>query len=282
GVSDRDELASRIKQHARAAELQRLIEQAGEELAAASRSEPDLALVEDDLIAYDAEQNNHAIATIRQELKDLEEDLRVHHERLGRLQQEVTELEQDRRAASLRFERAQIEAELNDATAEWAATRLASQAIDEVRDRLEQDCQPETLKGASDYLDRLTCGKYRKIRVPLGERRLLIDDDQGQTTRVEHLSSGTREQLFLAIRLAMIQEFAGEGIDLPMVLDDVVVNFDQVRTEAAVNTLIEFAEAGQQILLFTCHLHLAHLFETKGIEPIWLPGHTSVEKRQVG
>ncbi|QDU39121.1 hypothetical protein Mal4_34560 [Maioricimonas rarisocia] len=282
GVSSRDELAARIKQYSRATELQELIEQAGEELAAASRSEPDLAVVEEDLIAYDAEQNNHAIATIRQELKDLEEDLRVHHERLGRLRQEVTDLQQDRRAASLRFERAQIEAELNDATAEWAATRLATNAIDEVRGRLERDCQPETLKKASEYLDRLTCRKYRNIWVPLGERRLLIDDDQGQATRVEHLSSGTREQLFLAIRLAMIQEFAGQGVDLPMVLDDVVVNFDQVRTEAAVNTLIEFAEDGQQILLFTCHLHLAHLFETKGVEPIWLPGHTSVEKRQVG
>ena len=282
GVSSRDELAARLRQHARAVELQKLIKQAGDELSVASRSEPDLAIVEDDLLAYDAEQNNRAIATIRQELEDLEEDLRVHHERLGRLRQELTDLEQDRRAASLRFERTQVEAELHDATADWAATRLAASAIDEVRGRLERDCQPETLKKASEYLDRLTCRKYRNIWVPLGERRLLIDDDQGQATRVEHLSSGTREQLFLAIRLAMIQEFAGRGVDLPMVLDDVVVNFDQVRTEAAVNTLIDFAEDGQQILMFTCHLHLAHLFETKGVEPIWLPGHTSVERRQVG
>ena len=56
-----------------------------------------------------------------------------------------------------------------------------------------------------------------------------------------------------------------------MVLDDVVVNFDQLRTEAAVRTLLEFAEQGQQIMMFTCHLHLAHLFENQGVEPIWLP-----------
>jgi len=57
------------------------------------------------------------------------------------------------------------------------------------------------------------------------------------------------------------------------VFDDVLVNFDQSRTEAAVETLLEFAEQNQQVLFFTCHLHLAHLFEARGLEPIWLPGH---------
>jgi uncharacterized protein YhaN len=100
---------------------------------------------------------------------------------------------------------------------------------------------------------------------------------------VEQLSNGTREQLFLAIRLAMVREFRSRGIELPMVLDDVIVNFDQLRTEAAIETLTEFAAEGQQILLFTCHLHLAHLFETRGIDPIWLPGHEpAVEERRAG
>jgi uncharacterized protein YhaN len=68
-----------------------------------------------------------------------------------------------------------------------------------------------------------------------------------------------------------MKDFADRGVELPMVLDDVVVNFDQLRTEAAVRALLEFAEQGQQIMMFTCHLHLAHLFENQGVEPIWLP-----------
>src|SRR5208282_2214919 len=50
-------------------------------------------------------------------------------------------------------------------------------------------------------------------------------------------------------------------------IDDELVNFDQLRTEAAVDTLLEFAEQNQQVLVFTCHLHLAHMFEARGIAP---------------
>ena len=47
------------------------------------------------------------------------------------------------------------------------------------------------------------------------------------------LSGGTREQLFLAVRMAAVRQLAQQGIELPMVFDDVLVNFDQLRTEAA-------------------------------------------------
>src|SRR5690606_41565806 len=100
---------------------------------------------------------------------------------------------------------------------------------------------------------------------------------------VEQLSSGTREQLFLAIRLAMIRRFAQEGTELPLVLDDVFVNFDQSRTEAAVETILDVADAGQQVLLFTCHLHLADIFEEKGVDAVWLPQNSArLEERKAG
>ncbi|MEX2286948.1 MAG: hypothetical protein WD648_07660 [Planctomycetaceae bacterium] len=73
------------------------------------------------------------------------------------------------------------------------------------------------------------------------------------------------------------------GFHPPYSLDDILVNFDQSRTEAAVDALLHFREGGQQILLFTCHLHLAHLFQSRGIEPIWLPAHNAVlEERLAG
>ena len=106
---------------------------------------------------------------------------------------------------------------------------------------------------------------------PLGKQTLIVDDRQGESCRVEQLSQGTREQLFLAIRLAMIEQFRERGIELPVILDDVLVNFDQHRVQAAVQTLQEIAESGQQILFFTCHQHLAELFQRSGSEIINLP-----------
>jgi hypothetical protein len=56
-------------------------------------------------------------------------------------------------------------------------------------------------------------------------------------------------------------------------MDDLFVNFDQERTEAAADCLLQVAKDGQQVLFFTCHEHIAHLFQRKNVEPLWLPGH---------
>ena len=79
--------------------------------------------------------------------------------------------------------------------------------------------------------------------------------------------------MFLAIRFALVREFAKRGVELPLVMDDLFVNFDQERTEAAADCLVDVANEGQQVLFFTCHEHIAHLFQRKQIEPLWLPGH---------
>jgi uncharacterized protein YhaN len=197
-----------------------------------------------------------------------------------RIKQEIVDLENDRRAASLKFERAQLADELNRSVDSWLALKATAQTVEQMRSRVERSCQPEILKHASAHLDRLTLGKYHNIWTPLGQRHLVVDDEHGESLKVEHLSNGTREQVFLAIRLAVMKDFSERGVELPMVLDDVVVNFDQLRTEAAVRTLMEFAEQGQQILMFTCHLHLAHLFENHGVEPIWLPARAGAREAQ--
>jgi uncharacterized protein YhaN len=99
----------------------------------------------------------------------------------------------------------------------------------------------------------------------------MVDDDHGRSLPVAALSRGTREQLFLAVRIAVVEDLARKGTTLPLLLDDVFVNFDDSRAEAAASVLCELAQAGHQVLLFTCHVHLARLFQSKGIEPIWLP-----------
>ncbi len=283
GVTSRQELEAKTRAFARHAELTRQISEVGEELRVAAATEPQLAIVEEDLRAFQAGENHQAIETIEQELRDIDQDRQQAHERLGSLRQELEALANDRTAVGLRFEREQLAAELQQMTEQWCALQVSGDAIDQIRQRIERHGQSETLQLASEFLDRLTRGKYHNVWCPLGERHLCIDDDEQRSLRVEQLSTGTREQLFLALRLAIIRRYARQGVDLPMVLDDVFVNFDQVRTEAAVDTILEFAGHNQQVLLFTCHLHLAHLFESKGVEPIWLPGHApSVQGRRAG
>ena len=67
------------------------------------------------------------------------------------------------------------------------------------------------------------------------------------------MSRGVREQLFLSLRLALAAYYARRGAPLPLILDDVLVNFDMERAKAAGQVLRDFAAAGHQMLIFTCH-----------------------------
>jgi uncharacterized protein YhaN len=271
GASHRAEFLERAGWVRRRTECEGLLATAEEELRAAGESEPDLAIVEDDLVQFNEDENRERIDVLASELDQIERDLHAAFEELGSVKQSLKALESNCEASRLRFEASQTQYELKRTAEEWLGLALARKALDRVRSNFERNCQPAALASASRYLERLTRGRYRNIWTPLGQRELRIDDERGQTLTVDKLSGGTREQLFLAVRMAAVRQLAQQGIELPMVFDDVLVNFDQQRTEAAVETLLEFSQQNQQVLFFTCHLHLAHLFEAKGIEPIWLP-----------
>lgn len=271
GVTSRSQLDHRLELRERRRQVEQLVAQTRRELETIASSQADLAIVEDDLIAWKLEDHKSRIRQTEKERDDIERDLEQTFEQLGTLKQELKTLEQDRRGSRLRRELNEVEDQLSESIERWFGTQLAAEAVDAVGARFEQDNQPEMLAAAIPFLQRLTLGKYVRLWTPLGRRQLFVDDDQGRSMPAELLSGGTREQLFLAIRLAMVRDFARQGIELPMILDDVTVNFDQQRAEAAVETLMDFAKDGQQLLVFTSHLHFAQMFERRGVEPVWLP-----------
>ncbi|MEZ5942300.1 MAG: AAA family ATPase [Planctomycetaceae bacterium] len=273
GVTGRDEITDRLQTLEQRSALERQAHEIRDELHRLASTEPNLAIVDDHFAAFDAESNRQDISRANQRLESLDALSRNAHEELGTLRRELRAVEDNRQLTALRFDRAQLFAALKEATSQWCSSRMADDVVGMLRDRIEKTRQPDTLQQASQYLRQLTCGRYRKVWTRLGEKTLIIDDDQNQSLKVEQLSSGTREQVFLAIRLAMIEGLADQGVHLPLVLDDVTVNFDQTRTEAAVETLLDVATDGQQVLLFTCHLHLANIFQEEGIEPVFLPGN---------
>jgi uncharacterized protein YhaN len=283
GATQRTEFLERAGWVCRRAECEELLATAQEELRQASESEPELAIVEEDLAAFNEDENRERIEALGSELEQIEREVHAAFEELGSVKHSLQALESNCEPSRLRYEATQTRHALKRTAEEWLGLGLARQALDRVRSNFERNSQPATLALASRYLERLTRGRYRNIWTPLGQRELRIDEERGQTLTVDKLSGGTREQLFLAVRMALVRQLAQQGIELPMVFDDVLVNFDQLRTEAAVETLLEFAEQNQQVLVFTCHLHLAHMFEARGVGPVWLPGQNlQQQERRAG
>ena len=145
-----------------------------------------------------------------------------------------------------------------------------------IRESYESKRQPETLKDASNYLDRLTEGKYNRIWTKLIGEELLVDNSDDETIPVDKLSRGTREAVYLSLRLALVGAYARRGATIPMILDDVLVNFDGQRAHAAAEVLYDFARNGHQILMFTCHEHMRDMFHSLGADVRVLPRHLDV------
>jgi uncharacterized protein YhaN len=76
---------------------------------------------------------------------------------------------------------------------------------------------------------------------------------------VGQLSRGTAEQLYLSLRFGFIREFSKTTESLPIIMDEILVNFDPRRARATAETIIELSKE-QQILFFTCHPQMAGLF----------------------
>ncbi len=164
-----------------------------------------------------------------------------------------------------------VELQIKKAIDAWRERAAVSLFLERIRHEYEKHRQPETLREASEYMKKLTDGKYTRIWTPLSHDILFVDNAEGQSLSVQVLSRGTREQLFVSLRLALVAAYARRGIHLPMVLDDVFVNYDAGRTRTACDVLRQFAKQGHQLLVFTCHEHVWQMFKDINVDTRRIP-----------
>ena len=113
------------------------------------------------------------------------------------------------------------------------------------------------LRYASGHLAGITRGRYRRVETDIddsGKPFFLIREASGAPAKtLEKLSDGTRDQLYLALVLGSLNHRIESGAEpMPLVLDDVLVHFDDERSMAALEALAAFSRT-TQVLLFTHH-----------------------------
>ncbi len=135
--------------------------------------------------------------------------------------------------------------------AQWFLLRCAM-------DRYRERRQAPLLARASALFRSLTLGRFVDFRIdyePATPRLLGMRQDQETLVPIDGMSEGTRDQLFLALRLAAVEQSIAAGVRVPFIADDLFVNFDDERAEAGLRVLAELA-ASTQVLFFTHHAHL--------------------------
>ncbi|MEC7640758.1 MAG: AAA family ATPase [Nitrospinota bacterium] len=135
---------------------------------------------------------------------------------------------------------------------EWVTHKIAYLMLEEAKQKYERERQPEVIRAAEHIFSRITGGKYNRIFRPLDNDEVLIDNESGDQKGVVEMSRGTREQLYLAMRLGLIEEYEKRAEPLPVIMDDVPVNFDDYRGLSVMKILKDFAKT-RQVIVLSCH-----------------------------
>src|SRR5262245_62155097 len=143
----------------------------------------------------------------------------------------------------------------------YVRVRLAASILEREIERYRRENQGPILSRAGELFPRLTLGRYSGLRVGLdddGDAVLECLRGDGTVVKVEGLSEATRDGLYLALRLASLERYADANEPMPLILDDVLIQFDDERARAALEVLGDVAKT-TQILFFTHHARLVEL-----------------------
>jgi uncharacterized protein YhaN len=279
GVADEQELRQLAAKLDEAEELRKKRAAVTREITAAigkHGTESDFApFLADDQIGR-LEHDWEALST---QSEELDRGLKDALQRRGAMIEQQRTAAADQSLAIKQIELDVVDQQIKKAIDAWRERAAVSLFLERIRVEYEQNRQPETLREASEYMSQLTGGKYTRIWTPLAHDILFVDNAEGQSLPVQVLSRGTREQLFVSLRLALVSAYGRRGIHLPMILDDVFVNFDAGRTKTACSVLREFAKQGHQLLVFTCHEHVWRMFQEIKVDCRRIPNrHGEIEE----
>jgi uncharacterized protein YhaN len=176
----------------------------------------------------------------------------------GRLSETLERLLAEDARRPLLDEREAVIAQLAEEAERFAELALTQALIRRTRETYERERQPAVLRRASEYASALTNGRYARIAAPYGRSSIELETaEDGRIVDAAYLSRGAAEQVYLAIRLALADEVETDE-PLPMLLDDLFVNFDDMRMDAAAGLLARIVrERRRQLIFLTCHAHTA-------------------------
>jgi uncharacterized protein YhaN len=258
GVEDDDALQAAIGRTQQAAQLDRAIVERAREL---RRLDDGLSLqaLSDEAAGEDHDLLPGRISEIDQRRREIAAENEMFAGRLRDLETAIAVMERghDAAEASQRMRNAAAEAE--EIAARYVRLRLSHTLLRAGVERFRRERQAPLLAAAGEVFAALTEGRYRCLALEEedeGRMVVVAVRPDGITCPAERLSEGTRDQLYLALRLAAIRSHADQAEPLPFIADDLLASFDDRRAQATLRALAAFG-AVTQTILFTHHDHIA-------------------------
>ena len=205
---------------------------------------------------------------VSSELKELQANRDTLRDQRLTLQNEIKAKDGSAAAAKAAEEAEQHLATIVSGSEQYLRLQIAALILEQRIEEYRKKNQAPVLARAGEFFSRLTLGSYANLRDELDENSkpvLLGVRPDDVEVPVDGMSDGTRDQLYLSLRLATLEQHLTKGEPMPFVVDDILIGFDDNRTRVCLEVLAELA-ISTQVLLFTHHrrvLELADGLEAK-------------------
>jgi len=247
----------------RAADLRHLEEERGQIRSRLSALCGGVAL--DDFISLanrqTLEELNDKLLSFKTDLDLLQSQRDQAQRQLALLQDELGRLGKSSTAAEAEQESELLLRQIQDQAEEYSKHRIAMFLLQKTIERYREKNQGPVLKRASELFSQLTLQSFAGLHPDVddsGNTVLKGARGDGKFVEVGQMSEGTCDQLYLALRLASLEYYLEQHQSLPLVIDDLLINFDDARCLAALRILLELSQK-TQIIFFTHHEHLLSL-----------------------
>lgn len=194
-------------------------------------------------------KNIHASLTIlNQKLTLLKEEIDADHYQETQLKASVDDLIRNGTLAEAYQKRSLLMNELTELASQWLSNKLEDQLFSELILEMSDQTLPQLLEKTSTYLSLLTSHNYSKIEL-LEDDTLSIINKDGMAFRPLDLSTGTKDQLFMALRLAFITSKTPSSS--PIIIDDGWLHYDNERKNNLLDLLNKEVAPFYQIIILT-------------------------------
>jgi uncharacterized protein YhaN len=250
-----------IEESARRQDLEQRLQEAEQQLAAiaAGRS---IAELEAEARGVEPDQIPGQLELIGRQMEDSRTRLKTAEEMRITLENKLKSMEDSSDSCSASADMEAHKAEALEAAEQYIRLQLARIVLQGAVDQYREKTQGDMLIRSSELFSLLTGASFSGLKLDwddAGNVALVgVRAHTGDNVALVGMSDGTRDQLYLALRLASMELYARDHEPIPFILDDILVKFDNVRAIAAIRALAELARH-TQVLLFTHHKHLVDL-----------------------
>ena len=218
-----------------------------------------------DASAFDGDGIGPELEALAQEMERLESERSTLDQTIGTETAELKRMDGGAEAAAQAAKAEDLLAGLEADVARYARLRIAAVLLARAVEQYREKHQGPLIARASELFAAMTLGAFERLRAEYDDKgspvMVGVRHGDGSTVTVTGMSDGTADQLYLALRLASLEQYLTQSEPLPFVVDDILLRFDDQRALATLEVLADLSRK-TQVIFFTHHRHLVELAES--------------------